>query len=194
MTLMILCLLLNACAPLPMTQPPADSKMRDSWVQIQDGKVHSMSINTWTNVGSKVFNYALQQENGVRWCGEVENSNGSACEVPYSRFMPVLEAVVARVKEDRFGLPEGEDPLFIWYTAFDAHVTNADIAAQQPGELSEGMTYRGYYVYSQKSGTMIQGDGIECGIEALGRFTVQQLLLGGDAPSSGENVYVFITQ
>lgn len=186
MTLMMLCLLLSACAPLPMTQPPADSKMRDSWVQIQDGEVHSMSINTWTNVGSKVFNYALQQNNGVRWCGEVETGGGGACEVPYSRFMPVLEAVMARVKEDRFGLPEGEDPLFIWYTAFDAHVTNADIAAQQPDER----TYRGYYVYSQKSGTMIQGDGIECGIEALGRFTVQQPLPSGDAPG----FYVFITQ
>ena len=189
--LVMLCLLLSACAQTPLTQPPAHTKMRDSSVQVQDGQVVRVVLNTWELDGLQTQNYTLRQENGVRRCiVGGDGGSGKTGEVRYADFVPILEGVLRCAKEDRFGLPEGTSPMDLFYTANTDSWPNSFVLEY----VKNSFYVLNYYIYSVSNGTLTVGNGIAAGKDALGRFEVSQHFRNEDGMVDVSLVYILIDE
>ena len=189
--LVMLCLLLSACAQTPLTQPPAYTKMRDSSVQVQDGEVVRVVLNTWELDGLQTQNYTLRQENGVRRCiVGGDGGSGKTGEVRYADFVPILEGVLRCAKEDRFGLPEGTSQMDLFYTANTDSWPNSFVLEH----VKNSFYVLNYYIYSVSNGTLTVGNGIAAGKDALGRFEVSQYFRNEDGMVTVSVVYILIDE
>ena len=203
-----LCLLLSACSPLPLVEPPANSSIISAAVQFDGEQIKTAAV-TAADAKDPALQYTYRMQAKVSACTKSRTETIQKGVLTYGQYTKAMDILMQEISQWRQAFSKVQDPLYeIRYERVDK-MTAFILRAQNPGEPiklgqlsgAESGVFMGYYIYSMKTGTLQKGETtIDHDLEApivllqIAQTYIQAVDGGSGNRLQKEAVYIFIEE